>query len=65
MAEPVPWTPARIEDAALVTGRGQFLDDLDPLPGTLVAAVVRSTQPHAWLHGSTCPGLAPIRGWPR
>jgi 2-furoyl-CoA dehydrogenase large subunit len=38
-------TLARIEDAALVTGRGRFLDDMDPLPGTLVATVVRS--PHA------------------
>lgn len=45
------WTPSRVEDAALVTGRGRFLDDLDPLPGTLVAAVVRSTQPHARLRG--------------
>ncbi|MGD9526284.1 xanthine dehydrogenase family protein molybdopterin-binding subunit [Pseudonocardia sp.] len=43
------WVPSRIEDAALVTGRGGFLDDLDPLPGTLVAAVVRSTQAHARL----------------
>ena len=68
MAEPVPWTPARIEGAALVTGRGQFLDDLDPLPGTLVAAVVRSTQPHAWLHGVDLsrarahPGVAAVIG---
>ena len=38
---------ARIEDPALLTGRGRFLDDLDPLPGTLVAAVVRSPHPHA------------------
>ncbi len=39
--------PARVEDAALVCGQGRFLDDLDPLPGTLVAAVVRSPHPHA------------------
>lgn len=38
---------ARIEDPALLTGRGKFLDDLDPLPGTLTAAVVRSPHPHA------------------
>lgn len=38
---------ARVEDAALLTGRGQFLDDLDPLPGTLVASIVRSPHPHA------------------
>lgn len=46
---PPRWTPSRDEDAALVAGRGRFLDDLDPLPGTLVAAVVRSTRPHARL----------------
>ena len=41
------WTPTRIEDAPLVTGQGKFLDDLDPLPGTLTAAIVRSPHPHA------------------
>ncbi|WP_236833417.1 xanthine dehydrogenase family protein molybdopterin-binding subunit [Blastococcus sp. MG754427] len=41
------WTPTRIEDAPLVTGQGRFLDDLDPLPGTLTAAIVRSPHPHA------------------
>ncbi|MEJ2860787.1 xanthine dehydrogenase family protein molybdopterin-binding subunit [Actinomycetospora flava] len=41
------WVPARDEDAALVVGAGRFVDDLDPLPGTLVAAVVRSPHPHA------------------
>lgn len=40
-------TTARIEDPALLTGRGRFLDDIDPLPGTLTAAVVRSPHPHA------------------
>ncbi|MEU0465271.1 xanthine dehydrogenase family protein molybdopterin-binding subunit [Amycolatopsis sp. NPDC006131] len=38
---------ARVEDPALLTGRGRFLDDMDPLPGTLTAAVVRSPHPHA------------------
>ena len=38
---------ARVEDAALLTGQGRFLDDLDPLPGTLTAAVVRSPHAHA------------------
>jgi 2-furoyl-CoA dehydrogenase large subunit len=62
------WIPSRIEDAALVTGRGRFLDDLDPLPGTLVAAVVRSTQPHARLHrvnlsrARVHPGVAAVIG---
>jgi 2-furoyl-CoA dehydrogenase large subunit len=62
------WTPARTEDAALVTGQGRFLDDLDPLPGTLVAAVVRSTQPHARLRSvdlaraRAYPGVAAVIG---
>lgn len=62
------WSPARVEDAALVTGRGRFLDDLDPLPGTLVAAVVRSTQPHARLvavdleRARAHPGVAAVIG---
>ena len=62
------WTPSRIEDAALVSGAGRFLDDLDPLPGTLVAAVVRSTQPHARLvsvdlsRARAHPGVAAVIG---
>jgi 2-furoyl-CoA dehydrogenase large subunit len=60
--------PARTEDGPLVTGRGRFLDDLDPLPGTLVAAVVRSTQPHALLRAVDLsrarahPGVAAVIG---
>jgi 2-furoyl-CoA dehydrogenase large subunit len=38
---------ARIEDPPLLTGRGRFMDDIDPLPGTLTAAVVRSPHAHA------------------
>ncbi|WP_243653909.1 xanthine dehydrogenase family protein molybdopterin-binding subunit [Pseudonocardia endophytica] len=62
------WTPSRVEDAALVSGTGRFLDDLDPLPGTLVAAVVRSTQPHARLvsvdlsRARAHPGVAAVIG---
>jgi 2-furoyl-CoA dehydrogenase large subunit len=62
------WTPARVEDAALVTGQGRFLDDLDPLPGTLTATVVRSTQPHARLvsvdlsRARAHPGVAAVIG---
>ncbi len=57
-----------MEDAALVSGTGRFLDDLDPLPGTLVAAVVRSTQPHARLvsvdlsRARAHPGVAAVIG---
>ncbi|VVJ21970.1 Carbon monoxide dehydrogenase large chain (EC [Amycolatopsis camponoti] len=59
---------ARIEDPALLTGRGRFLDDLDPLPGTLTAAVVRSPHPHARIRGVDLerarrhPGVAAVIG---
>src|SRR5207237_3540754 len=41
----------RIEDAALLVGRGSFMDDLDPIPGALEAAIVRSPHPHARIVG--------------
>jgi 2-furoyl-CoA dehydrogenase large subunit len=47
MTSPDRTGPSRVEDAALVTGQGRFLDDMDPLPGTLVATVVRSPHAHA------------------
>jgi 2-furoyl-CoA dehydrogenase large subunit len=59
---------ARIEDPQLLTGQGRFLDDLDPLPGTLVAAVVRSPHPHARIRGVNFdrarrhPGVAAVIG---
>jgi 2-furoyl-CoA dehydrogenase large subunit len=37
----------RVEDDALLRGQGWFIDDLDPLPNTGVAAVVRSPFAHA------------------
>jgi 2-furoyl-CoA dehydrogenase large subunit len=37
----------RVEDAALLTGRGRFIDDVGTPPGTLHAAVLRSPHPHA------------------
>ena len=37
---------ARLEDPALLTGRGTFTDDIH-LPGALEAAFVRSPHPHA------------------
>ncbi|MDX6562154.1 MAG: 2-furoyl-CoA dehydrogenase large subunit, partial [Gaiellales bacterium] len=37
----------RIEDDALLRGEGWFIDDLDPLPNTAVAAIVRSPFAHA------------------
>jgi 2-furoyl-CoA dehydrogenase large subunit len=39
----------RFEDAALLTGRGRFGDDLPVAPGTLHAAILRSPHPHAEL----------------
>lgn len=58
----------RLEDPALLTGRGNFLDDLDPVPGTLVAAVVRSPHPHARIRSVDLdrarahPGVATVIG---
>lgn len=37
----------RVEDAALLSGRGQFIDDLGTKPGTLHAAILRSPHAHA------------------
>ncbi|HWH81537.1 MAG TPA: xanthine dehydrogenase family protein molybdopterin-binding subunit, partial [Burkholderiaceae bacterium] len=39
----------RVEDAALVSGRAQYGDDVGVRPGTLHAAVLRSPHPHARL----------------
>ena len=38
---------ARVEDAALLTGRGRFADDVGERPGTAHAAVLRSPHAHA------------------
>ncbi len=37
----------RVEDAALLTGRGRYIDDLGVSPGTLHAAILRSPHAHA------------------
>jgi 2-furoyl-CoA dehydrogenase large subunit len=37
----------RVEDAALLTGRGRYIDDLPVAPGTLHAAILRSPHGHA------------------
>lgn len=45
-----PWVGRsieRVEDAALLTGRGRFIDDLGTRPGTLHAAILRSPHAHA------------------
>jgi 2-furoyl-CoA dehydrogenase large subunit len=49
-AETISWTGQsveRVEDAALLTGRGRFIDDLGTRPGTLHAAILRSPHAHA------------------
>src|SRR3954471_22149691 len=45
-----PWVGRsieRVEDAALLSGRGRFIDDLGVAPGTLHATVLRSPHAHA------------------
>ena len=45
-----PWVGhsiPRVEDAALLSGRGRFIDDLGVRPGTLHAAILRSPYAHA------------------
>jgi len=37
----------RVEDAALLSGNGRFIDDLGVRPGTLHAAILRSPHAHA------------------
>jgi 2-furoyl-CoA dehydrogenase large subunit len=37
----------RVEDAALLTGQGRYIDDLGVRPGTLHAAILRSPHAHA------------------
>ena len=44
----------RLEDEALVTGRGRFIDDLGTLPGTLAAAILRSPHAHAEIEAIDC-----------
>ncbi len=39
----------RVEDAALLTGRGRYIDDLGTPPGTLHAAILRSPHAHAMI----------------
>src|SRR5205085_3742003 len=49
-----PWVGRslpRVEDAALLTGRGRYIDDLGVRPGTLHAAILRSPHAHAEIAG--------------
>ncbi len=42
------------EDAALLAGRGRYLDDLGVRPGTLQAAILRSQHAHAEIEAIDC-----------
>ncbi len=49
-AETGPWlgqSIERVEDVALLSGRGRYFDDLGVRPGTLQAAILRSPHAHA------------------
>ena len=56
----------RVEDAALLTGRGRYIDDLGVAPGTLHAAILRSSHAHANIKAidtraaAAAPGVAAV-----
>src|SRR5262249_11824327 len=56
----------RVEDAALLTGRGRYIDDLGVPPGTLHAAILRCSHAHALIRAidtkaaATAPGVAAV-----
>src|SRR5499427_2526502 len=56
----------RVEDAALLTGRGRYIDDLGVAPGTLHAAILRSSHAHANIRAidtkaaAAAPGVAAV-----
>jgi 2-furoyl-CoA dehydrogenase large subunit len=67
--EPAGWlgrSIERVEDAALLTGNGRYLDDLPVRVGTLHAAILRSPHAHAKLTAirtaaaSSAPGVAAV-----
>ncbi len=51
----------RLEDPALLTGRGRYVDDI-VLPGMLEAYFVRSTQAHARIRGVNVAAAAAVDG---
>jgi 2-furoyl-CoA dehydrogenase large subunit len=56
----------RVEDAALVSGRGRYIDDLGVRRGTLHAAILRSPHAHAFIRAvdasaaRAAPGVAAV-----
>src|ERR1700692_3890574 len=60
-----PWVGQaipRVEDAALLTGRGRFIDDLGVPPGTLHAAILRSPHAHADIISVESYAASQVRG---
>jgi carbon-monoxide dehydrogenase large subunit len=51
----------RLEDAALIRGKGRFVDDI-ALPGMLHAAFVRSPHAHATIRGIDASAARAVRG---
>jgi 2-furoyl-CoA dehydrogenase large subunit len=52
----------RFEDAALLTGRGRYIDDLGVPPGTLHAAILRSSHAHAHIRAIRTAAAAAATG---
>jgi 2-furoyl-CoA dehydrogenase large subunit len=52
----------RVEDARLLSGRGSFIDDHDPLPNVHHAAILRSPHPHARILGYDVSAALAMRG---
>src|SRR3954462_5927894 len=52
----------RVEDAALLTGRGRYIDDIGVPPGTLHAAVLPSPHPHAVIRAIDVTAAQAARG---
>ena len=68
-AKGVPWcgqSIERVEDAALLTGRGRYIDDLGVRADTLHAAILRSPHAHAFVRSLAtaaalrAPGVAAV-----
>lgn len=52
----------RVEDPALLTGRGQYIDDLGVKPGTCHAAILRSSVGHARIAAINTKKALELRG---
>ena len=55
----------RVEDAALLSGRGRFIDDLGLQPGTLHATILRSPHAHADILSIEIEAAKRLPAWPR